>query len=680
MSREITKLISTETQRISKAIFNLAVISAENLPNALRNPFNLLILSLIGWLIPNLVAFSQTSANSPLLVIVNSNQDVIQPDGNLTLREAISIVNGELSLESLSTAERSNISPIRPTEENSAKIEFNLPPNNTNIELNTPLPALAAPVVIDGTTQPGYAEEERNITPAPVPIPENIRPAPIRGLSLLKQGETNFCAPRLKPTVRPIIPTPVPTPLPQPIRGLGFLKQLISQDSTITNFPIPQPVVIIKPAPGIEVFRGFTVVSDHVRIRGLSIYGFSSRRRGATANIPPADIFIGDAKDTATLGEISRARNPRKNPPKNVVIDCNWLGVDRIGNTVSLRSDFAKNLSSKEKQIITKPAPIPHLNRKKEVPTGHKKPGHFQIYRTDDRLPTRSAFGVYVFNSLGTTIRNNLIANHDGSAIITSARANNTLITENILFANGFGGMPDAIRLEGNIDQSRILSNLIRDNAGSGIYFFKPEGSVEIKQNQITNNGRQFEQAAIYLMGNDHQIINNQISEQPGPGVVVAAYPNSDRNVILGNSFANLQGLSIDLVTQMNTGFHAFLTGDGPNPKMQSFQRRRQTANFGIDAPIFISKEFFLNPENGSVTLEGTAKPGSTVEIYRVNENSSSRGPLSEAITNTVTDQEGKFSLTLTNLKAGERISAIANDSESGTSEPAVNAVIKDLP
>ncbi|HEY9300757.1 MAG TPA: right-handed parallel beta-helix repeat-containing protein, partial [Phormidium sp.] len=391
------------------------------------------------------------------------------------------------------------------------------------------------------------------------------------------------------------------------------------------------------------------------------IYGFSSRRRGATANIPPADIFIGDAEDTATLGERGRARNPSKTPPKNVVIDCNWLGVDTLGNPVS--------------QL-----PNSNLNSEKQVPTGHRKPGHFQIYRADDRLPTRSAFGVYVFNSLGTTIRNNLIANHDGSGIITSARANNTLITENILFANGFGGMPDAIRLEGNIDQTRILSNLIRDNAGSGIYFFKPEGSVEIRQNQITNNGRQFEQAAIYLMGSDHQIINNQISAQPGPGVVVAAYPNSDRNVILGNEFANLKGLSIDLVAQMNTDFHAFLLGDGPNPKMRSFQRRRQTGNFGIDAPNFVSKEFFLDPANGSVTLQGTAKPAATVEIYRVNEDTNRRGPLSKAIASTVTDREGKFSLTLTNLKAGERVSAIATDSESGTSEPAVNAVIKDLP
>jgi len=603
----------------------------------------ILTLIIYAWLITTLKAASQNSPNSPLRVVVTNNQDgEIQPDNALTLREAISIVNGELPLERLSETERNNVSSATG---NRSQIEFNLPPGNTTIELKSPLPALAVPVVIDGTTQPGYAEEtRRNISQN-----RDFSPplsAPIPSLTFAKQRETNFCTSFLQTT--PNQPLPIPTSEP-PVRGLGLLKQ------TIANFPIPQPIIVIKPAAGMEVFRGFTVVSDNVRIRGLSIYGFSSRRFGVTANIPPADIFIAKANDAATFGNQKTPIVYNKNAPKDVVIDCNWLGVDRLGNSVSSNQI--------EKQLLKEP-----------IKTA------LEIYRTDDRLPTRSAFGVYVFNSLGTTITNNVIADHDGSGIVTSKKAINMLIAENILFANGFGGMPDAIRLEGNVAKTRVISNLIRDNAGSAIYMFKPEGSVEIKDNKIINNGRQFEQAAIYLMGNDHQIINNQISEQPGPGVVVAAFPNSDRNVILGNSFANIKGLSIDLVTQMNTGFHAYLTGDGANPKMQSFQRRRQTANFGIDAPSFVSKEFFLDPQNNSVTLQGTAKPGATVEIYRVNEDSNRRGPLSEAIADTVTDKDGKFSIIITNLKAEERVSAIANDSESGTSEPAVNAIIKQLP
>ncbi|HEY9853095.1 MAG TPA: right-handed parallel beta-helix repeat-containing protein [Leptolyngbyaceae cyanobacterium] len=540
------------------------------------------------WVFPTLSTFGQSTANTTLRVIVNSNDDgEAQPDNILNLREAISIVNGTLPLEQLSAIERKNISPVPGK---SSQIEFDLPGDRTTIELNNTLPPLTVPVVLDGTTQPGYAQ---------------------------RNGENSAI--------------------------------------------IPQPIVVIKPAAGVEVFRGFTIISDNVTIRGLSIYGFSSRKVGVTANIPPADIFIGNANDTATFGERGRARNPQRSAPKNILIDSNWLGIEKLENMLSnLSGDTSlisqiKNLSDRKIKI------------------------HIEVADRNNYLSLRSAFGIYVFNSLGTKISNNLIADHDGSAIITSAKAMNSIITDNVIVANGFGGMPDAIRLEGNIAETEIKSNLIRDNAGSAIYLFKPSGSIEVRQNKITNNGRQFEQAAVYLMGSDHQIINNQISDQPGPGVVVAAFPNSDRNIILGNEFANLQGLSIDLVTQMNTNLYAYAIGDGPNPKMRSFQRRRQTANFGIDAPTFVSREFFLESPNGNVTLQGTAKPGADIEIYRVNEDSNRRGPLSEPIANTLTDKEGKFSITIPNLKAGEMVSAIANDRESGTSEPAVNAIIKQL-
>src|ERR671933_2211047 len=147
----------------------------------------------------------------------------------------------------------------------------------------------------------------------------------------------------------------------------------------------------------------------------------------------------------------------------------------------------------------------------------------------DERMPSRtSAFGVSVFNSLGTTIRRNRIANHEGSGIITSVQAKNLLVTENIIVGNGIAGMPDAIRLEGVIDNSQINGNLICGNDGSGVYLFKPEGAVQIRDNQITFNGRRLRRAAVYLMGDGNQVINNQIAYQSGPGVVVTSYPKND--------------------------------------------------------------------------------------------------------------------------------------------------------
>jgi hypothetical protein len=286
---------------------------------------------------------------------------------------------------------------------------------------------------------------------------------------------------------------------------------------------------------------------------------------------------------------------------------------------------------------------------------------------------------VYVFNSLGTTIQNNLIANHDGSAIITSVRAENLQIKQNVITGNGLAGMPDAIRLEGVISNAQVTANLIRDNAGSAVYLFKPNGSVKISNNTISQNGRQLQRAAIYLMGNNHQVVNNKISDQSGAGIVVAAYPQSRGNRIQNNQFAQLGGLSIDLVSQENVSVKDYQQGDGLNPVTDSYQRHRKTGNFGINAPRFLSSEFFLDQQKGTVTVDGIATPGSVVEIYRVSENTDNPGSLREAISTINVDANGRFSSTLGNLKAGERVSAIATHSEYGTSEPAVNAVVRSL-
>ena len=80
---------------------------------------------------PN-IAFAQQNTALSLSVTVNSNQDgAIQADGNLTLREAIAIVNGNLPLEQLSSAEKSLVS----NESSQSRINFNLPPQQTTITL-----------------------------------------------------------------------------------------------------------------------------------------------------------------------------------------------------------------------------------------------------------------------------------------------------------------------------------------------------------------------------------------------------------------------------------------------------------------------------------------------------------------------------------------------------------------
>ncbi|BAY22801.1 hypothetical protein NIES2100_25650 [Calothrix sp. NIES-2100] len=380
------------------------------------------------------------------------------------------------------------------------------------------------------------------------------------------------------------------------------------------------PVVSITSNSNADIIRGFTVVADGVIIRGLSIYGFNAHH-GATASLPPADIFIAPLSEVV---EMKEGKTHFSTPPKDVFIENNWLGIP-----------------------------------------------------PDASLPSKtSAFGVSVFNSVGTTIQNNRIAHHDGSGIITSIRAENLQVKENIITHNGLAGMPDAIRLEGIINNTKITDNLIQFNAGSGLYLFKPEGSVKILNNTISNNGQQFHRAAIYLMGKGHEVVNNKITEQPGTGVTIAAYPQSQGNRIQNNQFAKLQGLSIDLVSQQNVGVRDYQQGDGANPVHDSYQRHRQAGNFGIDAPSFLSREFFIL-QDGSVTLDGFAATGSVVEIYTVSEKNGNMGTLNQAIATVNTNSDGRFSVKLGNLKAGERISAIAIHPQYGTSEPAYPALIR---
>lgn len=505
----------------------------------------------------------------PMRMVVNSARDgAVNPDDDLTLREAVLLANGALSIEDLSAAERGQVVDAK-TEtlislyENEvvSRIEFDLPADDTTIRLIEELPPLASPgLLLSGRTQPGYD----------------------------------------------------------------------SNDSPTADIAVPRPVVAITPDRDRSVFRGLTIVADGVTVSGLSLYGFTAPH-GATATTPPADIFISHRLPPPELAEdLMPARygayRPTDVPPRDVTIDNNWLGL----------------------------AP-------------------------DESTPaTRSAFGVSVFNSTGVTIARNRIERHDGSGIITSVRAENLEVRENLIIGNGLAGMPDAIRLEGTIFQSEITDNLICGNDGSGVYAFKPIGNVSIRNNRIVHNGRRLRRAAVYLNGHDHQVIENEISHQAGPGIVVGAYPAGDRNILTGNTFSQLEGLSIDLNTRRHSAARDFQIGDGPNPPRDTHNRRTDTGNAAINAPIFRSPEFFVL--NDSVVISGLADPGSTIEVYRVEPPTTlGYAPLQEILGEVDVDETGEFEFASQDLAVGDVVSAIATDPRYGTSEPARVAVVRSI-
>jgi outer membrane protein OmpA-like peptidoglycan-associated protein len=403
--------------------------------------------------------------------------------------------------------------------------------------------------------------------------------------------------------------------------------------STIAQLPMPMPMVSITVADGKEVFRGLTITADDVTIRGLSLYGFTQSHK-ATATTPPADIFVSHKFEPPN---ITKQKTPANfSPfykddlaPKNVVIEQNWLGLPPNEN----------------------PADNPPNN------------------------PVRSAFGVSVFHGEGTVIRRNYIANHDGSGIITSVSAKGMLVSENVILGNGVAGMPDAIRLEGDIDQSVISGNLMCANDGAGVYLFKPTGSTKITDNSMVYNGRRLRRGAVYLMGNNHQVTNNQIHYQAGSGVVVTAYPKSNGNVIQNNKFSGLEGLSIDLVNTHNDGVFDYQKGDGINPLRNTDKRRKDTGNSAINAPVFSARAF---PANSTVEVSGAADPGSTVDLYKVSGPDLGYGPLGAPVGSASVDSSGNFTASVGDLQAGDQVTAIATHPNYGTSEPARNARIGD--
>ncbi|MEO0802133.1 MAG: OmpA family protein [Cyanobacteria bacterium J06642_2] len=523
-----------------------------------------------GW--PSVaIAQSEPAPSSlpPLRVVVNSTQDgPVEADDALTLREAIEIAHGRLSLDDLSPAERTQVSAAGEAEKVSlyenevvSRIEFDLPPEDATIRLTAELPQLTVPgLVLTGQTQPGYDAET----------------------------------------------------------------------SPTADIFVPRPVVAITPASDRAVPRGLTIVADGVEVRGLSLYGFTAPH-GVTAATPPADIFIShELPPPEPAAELNPARYaPFRDsdvPPKEVVIEENWLGLP-----------------------------------------------------PDESTPeVRSAFGVSIFNSTGATVARNRIERHDGSGAITSVRAENLEIRDNLIIGNGLAGMPDAIRLEGRIFQSEITDNIICGNDGSAIYAFKPVGNVSVRDNRISHNGRRLRRAAIYLTGHDHQVLDNTISHQAGPGIVIGAYPPGDRNLLTGNSFSHLEGLSIDLNTRRHSSARDFQIGDGPNPVRDTHNRRTDTGNSAIDAPQFRSPEFFVL--NDSVVISGIVNLGSTVELYRVEPpTNQGYGPLQERLGEVDADETGAFEFASSELDVGDVVSAIATDPRYGTSEPALAAVVRSL-
>ena len=257
-------------------------------------------------------------------------------------------------------------------------------------------------------------------------------------------------------------------PIVNPVVIDGTTHPNYDPDSTATvEIPIPIPQVTLTPTSGKQIFRGLTLAGDRITVKGLSIYGFD-RANLPTETTPGADIVI---SSRLPYNQLQNDTTPP--PPQDVTLIDNWLGLPPDESIASIPSSF----------------------------------------------------GVWLFDGVNTKIQNNRIYHHGGSAILTSTDARKTQILSNQIVGNGLRGMPHAIYLEGQIQGSTIADNLLCANDGSGIYLFKPEGNLTVKNNQIKYNGRRVPSAAVFVTGSDRQITDNQIVGQHGTGGYSSCLP-----------------------------------------------------------------------------------------------------------------------------------------------------------
>lgn len=134
---------------------------------ALSNPVNVVLGSPAATSVSVINTDTPGGGQSPfsLTITVNTTSDENDPaDGTISLREAIELSNGTLPFSALSPAEQAlvAVTPVPPATGSSPPvpntINFDIPGSGVQtIQVGSPLPAITAPALIHGYSQPGSA-------------------------------------------------------------------------------------------------------------------------------------------------------------------------------------------------------------------------------------------------------------------------------------------------------------------------------------------------------------------------------------------------------------------------------------------------------------------------------------------------------------------------------------------
>ena len=155
------------------------------------------------------------------------------------------------------------------------------------------------------------------------------------------------------------------------------------------------------------------------------------------------------------------------------------------------------------------------------------------------------------------TYSENLVLNHAGTAaapisvesypgerpVLDSAGSHplQVLNTGAYFRFRGFVIQDSPLTTGGNVDllghNLEISGNEIRNGVDQGIYVDEDSHHVQILGNWIHNNGQGIVEQShgIYLKGDDHLVVNNQIHDHPA-GFGIQVYDRNSRSIIAANT------------------------------------------------------------------------------------------------------------------------------------------------
>ena len=229
---------------------------------------------------------------------------------------------------------------------------------------------------------------------------------------------------------------------------------------------------------------------------------------------------------------------------------------------------------------------------------------------------------IRVIGIAGGSLTNSLLGFSGGKGISLGGGANNWTIQSNEIRDNA----RDSANWDGIDSQvagTQILENLVYNNGGVGIDSYNSTGNLNIRNNTSRNNGllgapTLGEPAGIRVYGVGNSVTLNVASNNYGAGVQIQSGGQTliSRNSIFGNgdvasnaSATPSRQIGIDLLNSTDDAGH----GNSPFVTPNASGVKGVGGNGLLNFPVITAQ----NVTGGTLTLEGFAPAGATVEVFR---------------------------------------------------------------